>query len=248
MSAPLSLRWRAWRARWRDHRAELAALCGALAPGDLALDVGANKGSFAYTLARRVGPRGRVVAFEPQPPLAAYLREMRERAGLGALEVVQAAVSDAPGRLVLHHPPEGHSPGASLVGGRHVPADWVGSEVDVVVIDDFLAGEARPVRALKIDVEGNEFAVLRGAEQRLLRDRPALVFECESRHLAPQGLAIGDLLEWLRARGFAGWFVERGRLRPVAEFDPARHQAETGDRFWDAPGYCNNFVFRPDAR
>ena len=64
--------YRGLRARLRDERAEIAALTGAIRPGDVAVDVGAHKGSFLPSLSWAAGP-GKVVAFEPQPVLAEYL-------------------------------------------------------------------------------------------------------------------------------------------------------------------------------
>ena len=85
----LPLYWRAWRARLRDHRMELGSLLSALSPGDCALDVGANKGSFAYLLSRRVGPTGRVIAFEPQARLATYLRQAQQSSRVRLIDDVK---------------------------------------------------------------------------------------------------------------------------------------------------------------
>jgi predicted methyltransferase len=66
--------WRAFKARWRDQRAELSIIRDHISPGDTVCDVGAHKGTYTYWLSRWVGNSGRVLAFEPQPSLAAYLR------------------------------------------------------------------------------------------------------------------------------------------------------------------------------
>src|SRR5215217_2108239 len=63
--------WRAHRARLADQAAELALIRRHTRPGDLACDVGANKGSYLYWMSRWAD---RVVAFEPQSGLADYLR------------------------------------------------------------------------------------------------------------------------------------------------------------------------------
>jgi len=65
--------WRALRARYRDQKAELAAIKSTIQSNGIAVDVGANKGSYLYWLARWV-PDGKAVAFEPQEELAQYLR------------------------------------------------------------------------------------------------------------------------------------------------------------------------------
>jgi FkbM family methyltransferase len=234
--------YRALRARWRDQRAEIAALSAAIRPGDAAADVGANKGSYLPWLSRAAGP-GRVVAFEPQPALAAYLARACRAAGLANVAVEAAGVSDRPGRLVLHVPGTGGpSPGASFEPA--VAAQSAGRDVTVPVVslDEYFRAEPRRVAAIKVDVEGHELAVLRGAVEVLEKHAPLVVFECEARHAGVDGLRAA--LAFFAERRYDGFFVSRGRLAPVAQFDPAVHQKRSEGRFWAAPGYCNNFVMR----
>lgn len=234
--------YRALRARWRDQKAEIAALTGAIRPGELAVDVGANKGSYLPWLARAAAP-GRVVAFEPQAALARYLERACRAARLSNVTVEASGVSERSGTLTLHVPGEGRpSPGASFEPTVAAVSPGRGVAVPVVRLDDYFRAETRRIAALKIDVEGHELAVLRGAAELLERHAPLVVFECEARHAGQDGLAWA--LAFFAARGYEGWFVERGRLSPVAGFDPAAHQKRAGGRFWDAPGYCNNFVMR----
>ncbi len=70
-----------------------------------------------------------------------------------------------------------------------------------------------------------------------------VLFECETRHLS--GHSIGDVFTHLQGLGYEGWFYGPRGLRPLSEFDPAVHQRRTPGRFWEAPGYCNNFLFAP---
>jgi hypothetical protein len=120
-----------------------------------------------------------------------------------------------------------------------------GVSVEVTTLDHYLRDETRPIRALKIDVEGHERAVLRGARSVLQAHAPLVVMECEARHLA--GGSVIDVLHELREVGYDGHFVRRGRLMPIAGFDPAVHQAAVGERYWDRVEYCNNFVLARDA-
>ncbi len=241
--APLGPRfwYRALRARWRDQKAEIAALVGALREGDAAADVGANKGSYLPWLSRAVGPSGRVVAFEPQPALADYLSRACRAAGLANVVVEAVGASDASGTRTLRVPGTGgSSPGASFERDAADPRPASEIAVPVVSLDEYFRAEPRRVGAIKVDVEGHELAVLRGAEKTLSRHGPLVVFECEIRHVGHDGLRAA--LDFFAARGYRGAFVRGGRLAPLEEFDPAIHQQASGDRFWDAPGYCNNFV------
>jgi FkbM family methyltransferase len=235
--------FRAVRARFRDQRAEIVALMRAIAPGEAAVDVGANKGSFLPWLSRAAGTEGRVYAFEPQPELAAYLERACRAAGLDHVEVAAVGVSDRAGTRVLRIPGEaGPSPGASLEAAvaERLPGRDV--TVPVVALDERLRTERRRIAAVKIDVEGHELSVLRGASGILDRDAPVVVVEAEERHAGAENLAA--VLAFFAERGFEGWFVRRGRLEPLAAFDPSVHQKRLAGRFWGDADYCNNFVLR----
>ena len=226
--------WRAHRARILDQSTELALIRRHTKPGDLACDVGANKGSYLYWMSRWAE---RVVAFEPQPGLASYLRTLADGLPLRNVMIEQKGVSDHSGVLTLYMPSV-NSPEASLVpieGAQKV-------DVPVVSLDDYFAAGERPAM-LKIDVEGHELGVFRGADRILHEDRPVLLFECEQRHL--QTGSVFDCFRHLEARGYAGRFIHGRALKPVSEFDLAIHQNQTGDRFWREPGYSNNFLFEP---
>jgi FkbM family methyltransferase len=233
--------WRAWKARLRDERAEIHALCSSIRDGETAVDVGANKGSYLYWLSRSVGS-GTVVAFEPQPELANYLRTHCAPAGLANVTVEAAGVSDRQGELMLHVPGDTTSPGASLEDAVLKSERCRSYTVPVLRLDDYFRNRKRRIAAMKIDVEGHELAVLRGAQEILDTDGPCLVVECERRHLATG--SVEEVMQHVIALGYDCHFVDQGRLRPIAAFDPDVHQENTGDRFFAARGYCNNFVLR----
>ncbi len=243
MTDQLRLRHRAWKYRFHNDRAEIRLLLERLRPGDVALDIGAHKGAYTFWLQRAVGNPGAVYAFEPQPGLARRLDQLYAR--LSHVRVFNAAVSDAAGRMSLIVPGGGDSPAAHLAAE---PADEDAShiEVDVVTIDDVLtaANEQRPVRFIKCDVEGFEFDVFRGAEKAIRAHQPTILFECERRHQRC-GRTMADTFAYLETLGLAGSFFHGETLRPIAEFEADAHQPSAGERYWDAPGYCNNFVFEP---
>lgn len=235
--------WRAFKARFRDQVAELKTIKRAVRPDDTVCDIGANKGSYTYWLSRWV-PQGRVVAFEPQAELATYLQRACVSLGMKNVTVEAKAVYSQSGTLDLFIPGTKDSPGATLVakgssqeGGRKV-------SVPVVVLDEYFDPKTR-IGVLKIDAEGAENKVFEGATRILTQQSPLLVFECENRHLETG--TVRDVFGFLESLGYAGEFVRGRALRPLAEFDPALHQKQTGERYWDAKDYCNNFVFRKPA-
>ena len=233
--------YRAWKARFRGEREEIRALRAALAPGDSAVDVGANKGAYLHWMRQAVGPTGSVHAFEPQPGLARYLETVRRRMGWDNVSVREMALSDSAGRRVLHVPGWENSPGASLEKTESMSAAR-DREVEVDTLDHQLEG-AKRIRLVKVDVEGHELAVLRGAQRTLSEHRPVVLFESEARHLS--GRSPHEVFAFLSGLGYFGEFFSPGGLRPVREFDPSTHQRRGPGRFWEAPGYCNNILFRP---
>ncbi|WP_363323988.1 FkbM family methyltransferase [uncultured Bradyrhizobium sp.] len=159
-SADASARFlvRALKARLRDERTELAVIRRHLRPGDIACDIGANKGSFIYWLSRWVGD-GRVVAFEPQPELARNLARLCDLFGLANVTVEAKAAYSHSGAQDLYVP-EGHGPGASLCHKEAKANSFEVLSVPAIALDDYFTTTQR-VALLKIDVEGAELAVLR---------------------------------------------------------------------------------------
>lgn len=245
--APWTERWRfryrGYKAQRRSQRLEIAALTHEVAPDSVLVDVGANKGSYLPALSAAV-PQGAVFAFEPQPPLARYLSRLTTACRLHNVRVVHAGCSDAAGVLPLGIPGDAEtSPGASFAPAVAQRERCRFVDVRVVRLDDFFATETRRIAGLKIDVEGHELAVLRGAADLIARHRPVIVCECEQRHLVDARVA--DLFALLAGWGYAGWFSDNRRLRPVESFDASLHQPTQGERFWDRADYFNNFVFMP---
>ncbi|TVS86808.1 FkbM family methyltransferase [Mycobacterium helveticum] len=217
-----------------------ASLCD---PNRISLDIGADVGE--YTIAMSASSRS-VIAFEPRPAQARDLASMFHAVG-AAVRVEAVALSDTSGvatmRLVESEP------GRSTIDTDNVLGNVNGSrvthvDVPVTRLDDLHLGD---IGLMKIDVEGHEFAVLRGAADTLTRNRPAVLVEAEERH-HPNALA--EITEFLTGLGYAGHFqIGEARL-PVEEFDAAEHQnpANIGgpQDGWSAHGaYVNNFVFVP---
>lgn len=225
--------WRALRARYRDNRTELEAIRRQIRPNDVVCDIGAHKGSYLYWLARW---SAKVVAFEPQPSLAEYLKISCRRMGITNVTVEQMAVAARAGTLPLYLPSK-NSPGATLAA-KFVDAESIA--VPVTCLDEYFSQRQKP-RLLKIDVEGAELDVFKGAERLLIESKPFIVFECEQRHLKTG--SVSDVLFYLEQRGYSGQLIIDNELRPISDFDVSRHQKQGEGRFWEAPGYCNNFVF-----
>jgi len=230
--------YRALRARFRDQTAELKAIRAHVRPGDTVCDVGANKGSYLFWLSRWC-PGGLVVAFEPQPLLLDYLTTVRDSLKLGNVRIEPRAAFSSSGTMDLFVPFD-RAPGASLNRRILEGDDCKTIAVKTVALDDYFA-PGQKIALLKIDVEGAELDVLKGAERILRESAPLLVFECENRHLEKG--TVNDVFSYIFALGYSGSFICGRRLLPIAQFDAAKHQRQDDTEFWKSPGYCNNFVF-----
>jgi len=129
---------------------------GAVRAGDVVVDVGANIGYHTLLFARAAGPTGRVIAFEPAPDTFRLLEENVRANGYENVELVQAAASDASGRVTLQLSDE--NPGDHRIVG---PGGREGIEVACVTLDERLAEGPLP-DVVKLDVQGAEPRVLRG--------------------------------------------------------------------------------------
>ena len=144
--------------------------------GDTVYDIGANMGYISLSLAKRVGARGRVIAFEPVPQNVHLLRRNLEDNKLTNVELLAVAASDTSGEAVIRIA-ENLSM-ASLIWHRHNPSA-VELVIKTVVIDNLVdAGQLPEPRFVKIDVEGAEGQVLQGMRRTVAKARPVLFVEC----------------------------------------------------------------------
>ena len=180
---------------------EAAVLCSLLGPGDTFLDVGANHGSYSLLAAPAVAP-GRVLAFEPQPRLAALVRRSFEANRFKNAEVFEVACSDREGEATLYVPRTMSGMGGlyeGFSGGRGRRR----LSVPLRRLDDLLSGrDLRGRVALKLDVEGSELAVLRGARAFLRERLPLILLELNPASARAAGHSVDDLLRFLCESGY----------------------------------------------
>lgn len=204
-----------------------------LRPGDLFVDVGANFGFWALPAARR---GCRVIAVEPVPGTRALLEANAARNGLtDRLAVVAAAASDAGGALTIAVP-AGESGQASIHPEAGVELDRF--SVEATTLDELLG--TRSVRFLKIDVEGHEPAVLRGAA-RVLRSGQVdyVLVELASVVMDRSGASGASLIDVLEdfGYGFVRFVRANEGLFPRRSYgsvtsDQLRAGVYAGDALW----------------
>ena len=151
--------------------AEVGIFAQVLRPGEVAIDVGANIGAHTVAMARLVGPHGTVVAFEPQRVVFQTLCANVANNSLANVFCYQSALGEKAGVILVPplDPQTRQNFGAFSVGGYEH-----GEPVGLVRLDDF---PLRACRLIKIDVEGMEPAVLRGAEGIIAKFMPVIYVE-----------------------------------------------------------------------
>lgn len=206
-----------------------------------AIDIGANEGMYTHLMRRHAR---QVYAFEALPVLAEKLDARRYR----HVTVRCCALSDRAGTGTLYTPLYGDT---AVYGLSSLQADMpqlhpacTTQPVRLVRLDDVYAGN---VGCIKIDVEGHELAVLRGAQQTIARYKPNLLIETEE-NIAPGALAGIDAM--LRPLGYAGYYLYHDQLRDLTAFnafalqDPRNIAGfRPGLRRSDFPDFVSNFIF-----
>lgn len=207
----------------------------------VSIDIGASIGSYTVHL---LNHSRKCYAFEPRPDAAAYLVERLAARSNPRLQVEAVAMSDRTGdahlRVLVNET------GRSTIEKAN-PVEQLGT-VEVLTVparrlDDYDAIE--PVGCIKIDVEGHEDAVLRGARRILVRDHPSLLIEIEERHKRHSVSTVNAFLEEL---GYQGFFYRRDRLHPIRLFRADVHQDVFNivDNINRDNKYVNNFLFFAD--
>jgi len=158
-------------------QASFAKLC---APGSVVLDVGANVGFFTMIAAKHVGPRGRVIAFEPVQSTVRALRHNVALNDFRHVEVQQLALGAAAGTTDFL---VGSDLTKSRLASRGAPSGGSTKiRVDVAALDDLVDTGAVPVPdVIKMDVEGAEIEAVAGMRRTLREHRPVLLCEMHGR-------------------------------------------------------------------
>lgn len=197
--------------------------------GDVFFDVGANVGYFSIGVARRV-PGVRVVAFEPQPTLARTIALSAALNGLDNVLVIPVMLGARDGSAQLFVP--SHSVHASAVSPSR-SARALTSPIETLA--GLIDRRSLPWPTLvKIDVEGAEFEVFKGAARVLRENPPYLVFE-SNEHAERFGYSRRDLLDYLHDLGYFTFFA----INPDGSFlrlSSARSYAHVSDLLAVPPG------------
>ena len=225
---PLRLPFGAW-FLVKDSTVDHALLCGGfenaeirfvdrfLRMGMTVLDIGAHHGLYTLLASKRIGADGKVVAFEPSPRERRRL-ERHVRINFRSnvcIEGLALGSEHSKANLFLV---EGGEDGCNSLRPPAVRAATRSVSVEVVTLDSYLEKAGiRQVDFMKLDVEGGELAVLRGAEKLLEhRPRPVILAEVQDIRTQPWGYRAGEIIRYLSDKGYK-WFSlsAEGSMAPL---------------------------------
>ncbi|GBU08602.1 methyltransferase [Bacteroidales bacterium] len=179
-----------------------------LSSGDTFFDIGANVGLFSLLAAPIVGEQGKIYAFEPTPKTFDRLCENIDLNSFKAIKPIQVGLSDSKGKLSFNISTTGFDAWNSfaklenLKGGQTI-------DVQTTSLDDFIADnaiETSEIKLIKIDVEGWELNVLKGAKNLLQSiEAPVLMLEFTESNAFSAGCYCGEIYDFVEDFGYK-WY------------------------------------------
>ncbi len=188
--------------------------------GATVVDIGAHIGYYSLKAAPVAGPAGHVIAIEPNPETIQKLRGNIQASGARTITVEPVACSDTESTLELFAAPRSNT-GETSLSRTNASQDSQGVtsyKVRARPLDEILkqAGVSR-VDAVKIDVEGAEYLVLKGATETLDRYHPALLIEIVEHQLQAMGTSSEQVKELLRSHGYTARRTVQNNIEFVAD-------------------------------
>jgi FkbM family methyltransferase len=187
--------------------------------GQTVIDVGAHVGQYTLFAA---GIGCTVHSFEPEPKTFAILSANVAQNGLARVSLNQCALAQSSHSARLFSARSDNIGATSLIPNKYTSN--ISTLVSCVSLDAYLADHGNPeISFIKIDVEGAEMDVLRGAKSVLSHYRPQLIVEFNEPMQAASGSSCSDIVDFLRSFGYRLWRITAGGLVPYV---PQREEDE----------------------
>lgn len=171
--------------------------------GDIVYDVGAFHGLMSIVASKAVGPKGRVIAFEPNARSSAYMQYHLRLNNCRNVTVEPIGLMDREGELPFYVPRSVSSWNASFTrdfaDSRHEVEPF---RIPCSTLDGYVRESGLVPKLIKIDTEGTDFAVVRGGRQTIERYRPALIVEFNPISAERAATSISELVSYLGGLGY----------------------------------------------
>lgn len=236
----LRLSYRAKQYLKKENPAGIKYLLDNIKAGDSVFEVGAHKGGYLYFIMQKLGGTGKVYAFEPQSSLYTYLAETKALMGWKNLQLERLALSDE--KIITPIYDYGLKNSQSGVGASITEFPNLESvkleEVITQTLDDYCNRNDIKPSFIRIDVEGNEMNLIRGAADTLQNCRPKILMEFK---ILLQGKEkMLKTFNFIKSIGYKGYFYRDQVLVPLSEFNFEIYSSQAADYG------VNNFIFEPE--
>ena len=210
---------KAFRRELRDsahHYGEVTFLESVLRPGMVVIEGGANRGVTTVAIAKTVGGKGHVHAFEPVPEYFSFLRTNISRNRIANVSVYNLALSNQTGSLVFYK----HGTGSGVT-----PADDAEEvQVEAITIPGFLSTYRIPtLDFINLDCEGSELLIFQNARAVLEEHTPIIFCEVHREYLKALGQSVQDVVSFLTTLGYVVEPVQVEDLNTPSDFDRCSH-------------------------
>ena len=198
------------------HYGEVTFLESVLRPGMTVIDGGANCGVTTIAIARAVGNKGHVYAFEPVPEYFVSLHRNISRNSIGNTSVYNLGLSNKTGPIPFYK----HGEGSGCT-----PADNSEEiQVNVITIPEFLTVHSIPkLNFINLDCEGSELLVFRSAQAVLLEQAPLIFCEVHRDYLKVLNQSVEDLAKFLTDLGYGVKPIQVEDLTTPSDFGRCSH-------------------------
>jgi len=185
-------------------------------PGMRAIEIGANHGVTAVTIASRIGSQGWLYAFEPVPEHFAILESNLSRNHVENASAHQLAVTGRPGLIRFYK----HGGGSGIAPAEDAEQIWV----EATTLADFLADRnVDGIDLLNMDCEGSELLALKGANPLLREDAPQIFCEVHHGYLQQLGQSAEELVAYLQRLGYQVELLQVERLHKATTLKASSH-------------------------
>jgi FkbM family methyltransferase len=224
----------------KSDKGEFAYIKKSIKKGGLVFDIGAHKAGYLYQMLQQTGKGGNLIGFEPQQILFTYLEKIKNLFHWDNVVIEHIALSNVSGQSNLYLPALLHgklsSPSATIVEHENDINFQTTEKVIITTLDAYCEKHQLIPQFLKVDVEGNELKVFKGAEAILKKHRPKILVEIEARHIGKA--QVMETIHFLESLGYQGKIIQGTHFIPTTEFSFEKFQD-----FSNKATYCNNFIF-----
>ncbi|MEL6578297.1 MAG: FkbM family methyltransferase [Cyanobacteria bacterium J06621_12] len=188
-------------------------------PGDIVFECGTHHGLTAMLLSKWVGEAGRIISFEINSKNAKIAHKNIELNNINNVIIEEKGLGSQPSNLKIFNKSNASVTPANLISSGWLKNFIYGTnEVEIITLDDYAAAKSALPTFLKIDVEGYESEVLKGATE-ILKTRPKLEIEIHTEILSRYDTSVQEIFELIDINSYQTWVQWDDEIEPQP-FDP----------------------------